>query len=159
MLPDWVHDGQPEEKISRLRNSETRARIRSELEARYSSDYWDNVLISRVLTESNKSCEGKRVAEVAKERTTGPIEAMMDLLAEEKLQVEILIFMMNEENMRRILRKEYVMVGSDAGALTHEPPLGVGKTPSTKLRNFSSGSWKFWPATKDCWNSLRQSGK
>jgi N-acyl-D-amino-acid deacylase len=127
LLPDWVHDGQTGEKISRLRDTDSRARVRSELEAKYSADYWNNVLISRVLTESNKACEGKRIAEIAEKKGVGPIEAMMDLLAEEKLQVEILIFMMNEENMRRILRKDYVMVGSDAGALTHEPPLGVGK--------------------------------
>ena len=49
------------------------------------------------------------------------------LLIEEKLNVEILIFMMSAENMRRILQKPYVMVGSDAGALTHEPPLGAGR--------------------------------
>jgi len=51
----------------------------------------------------------------------------MDLLAEERMSVEILIFMMSPENMRRILGLPYVMVGSDAGALTHEPPLGRGR--------------------------------
>ena len=44
-----------------------------------------------------------------------------------KLNVEIIIFMMNEGNMRKIIKKDYTMIGSDAGALTHKPPLGVGK--------------------------------
>ncbi len=127
LLPDWVHDGQPEEKISRLRNPADRARIQSELQAKYAADYWGKVLISRVLTDANRSCEGLMVAQVAEKRGIEPVEAMMDLLAEEKLQVEILIFMMNEENMRRILQKDYVMVGSDSGALTHKPPLGAGR--------------------------------
>ena len=43
------------------------------------------------------------------------------------MNVEIIIFMMNESNMRRIIKKDYIMIGSDAGALTHKPPLGVGK--------------------------------
>lgn len=127
LLPDWVHDGQPQEKVARLLDPEIRVRIQSELRKKYSADYWGKVLISRVLTEANRSCEGRTVAQIAEEKKTGPIEAMMNLLAEEKLQVEILIFMMNEDNMRRILKKDYVMVGSDSGALSHEPPLGVGR--------------------------------
>ena len=63
---------------------------------------------------------------------------MMDLLAEEKLQVEILIFMMSEENMRRVLRKDYVMIGSDSGALTHEPPLGAGRPHPRNFGTFAA---------------------
>ncbi len=138
LLPDWVHDGQPEEKIEKLRDPEVRARIISELQAKYAPDYWGKVLISRVLTGENRSCEGLMMAQVAEKRGTGPIEAMMDLLAEEKLQVEILIFMMNEENMRRILRKDYVMIGSDSGALTHEPPLGAGRPHPRNFGTFAA---------------------
>ncbi|HBK80493.1 MAG TPA: amidohydrolase [Nitrospinae bacterium] len=128
LLPDWVHNGRMEEKIARLRDPAVRARIRADLEAAYPGpEYWKNVLISRVLTEENRACEGLTLAQAAEKREVDPCVAMMDLLAEEKMTVEILIFMMSEENMRRVLEKPYVMVGSDSAALTHEPPLGAGR--------------------------------
>ncbi|MDA1000004.1 MAG: D-aminoacylase [bacterium] len=127
LVPDWVHDGSLEQKLARLRDPADRARIRAEtLAAHPEPVYWDQIMISRVVTEKNKVHEGRTLAQAALRRGTEPVDAMMDLLAEEKMNVEILIFMMSEENMREILRKPYVMVGSDAGALTHEPPLGAG---------------------------------
>ncbi len=128
LLPDWVHNGGMEEKIARLLSPRDRERIRAELQASYpAADYWDRVVISRVFREKNRALEGLTLAEAAGKRGTDPPAAMMDLLAEEKMNVEILIFMMSEENMRSVLRKPYVMIGSDAGALTHEPPLGRGR--------------------------------
>jgi len=128
LLPDWVHNGRTDEKIARLQEPSVRGQIRADLERAYPDlEYWENVLISRVLTEENRTCEGMTVAQVAKARGIDPHVAMMDLLAEEDLGVEVHIFMMSEENMRRILEKPYVMVGSDSAALTHELPLGAGQ--------------------------------
>ncbi len=128
LLPDWVHDGGAEEKLARLRGAECRGRIRGEILAAHPEpEYWEQILISRVLTEANRGLEGLTLAQAAGRRGAEPVEAMMDLLAEERLMVEVLIFMMSPENMRRILEKPYVMIGSDAAALTHEPPLGAGR--------------------------------
>jgi len=128
LLPDWAHDGSLEERLARLRSEESRARIRAEvLAAHPEPGYWERVLISRAFTERNRGCEGLTLAGLGEKRGLPAADAMLDLLAENRLQVEILIFMMSGENMRRILRKPYVMVGSDAGALTHEPPLGAGR--------------------------------
>lgn len=128
LLPDWVHDGAFDEKMERLADPETRAKIRGEImRAHPESSYWEKVLISRVFTEANRSCEGLTLARLGETRVMAPVDAMLDLLIEERMNVEILIFMMSAENMRRILGKPYVMVGSDAGALTHEPPLGAGR--------------------------------
>lgn len=138
LLPDWVHEGLPEEKISKLKDPASRRRIQSELQAKYAPDYWGKVLISRVLTDANQNAEGLMVEQLAQKRGVDSVAAMMDLLAEEKLQVEILIFMMNEDNMRRILRKDYVMVGSDSGALTHEPPLGAGRPHPRNFGTFAA---------------------
>ncbi len=128
LLPDWVHDGALDERMRRLADSETRARIRGEIaRARPEPSYWESVLISRVFTRENQSCEGLTLAGLGEARGLAPVDAMLDLLIQERMNVEILIFMMSAENMRRILQKPYVMVGSDAGALTHEPPLGAGR--------------------------------
>ncbi len=128
LLPDWVHEGAVEEKVARLLDPETRARIRGEIESAHpDAPYWENVRISRVFTEANVEHEGCTLAQLGERRARAPAEAMLDLLVEERMNVEILIFMMSPGNMRRILQKPYVMVGSDAGAITHEPPLGGGR--------------------------------
>ena len=128
LLSEWAQEGLLNEKIERLSNKETRKRLISELsKKRKTNKDWNNILISRVLTKKNKDAEGKTLFQLAKEKSKKPAEVTLDLLIEEKLNVEIIIFMMNEANMRRILKKDYTMVGSDAGALTHKPPLGVGK--------------------------------
>lgn len=128
LLPDWAHDGSLEDRLARLRSLEDRARIRRDILASHPEpEYWERILISRASAAENSGCEGLTLSELGKKRGLPPAEAMMDLLAEDRLQTEILIFMMNGGNMRRILQKPYVMVGSDAGALTHKPPLGVGR--------------------------------
>jgi len=40
--------------------------------------------------------------------------------------VDSIHFTMSHENLRRILKKDYVMIGSDSGAKTLEGPLGEG---------------------------------
>jgi len=128
LLPDWAHEGSFNQKIERLKKKETRKLLISELSQKRNTDKdWDSILISRVLTKKNKNAEGKTLLQLAKEKSKISSEITLDLLIEEKLNVEIIIFMMNENNMRRIMKKDYTMVGSDAGALTHKPPLGVGK--------------------------------
>lgn len=128
LLPDWAHEGGPEERMRRLGEADARARMRADiLRARPEASGWENIRISRVMTEANRACEGRTLAGLGAARGAAPVDAMLDLLAQERMNVEILIFMMSPENMRRILSKPYVMVGSDAGALTHEPPLGAGR--------------------------------
>jgi N-acyl-D-amino-acid deacylase len=51
----------------------------------------------------------------------------MDLLGEEDLWVEILLLnLMDEANLRKILQKPYVFIGSDAEARAHYGVLGEG---------------------------------
>ena len=128
LLPDWAHEGLMNEKIERLKKKEIRKLLILELSEKRSKEKdWNSILISRVLTKKNKDAEGKTVLQLAKIKSKDPAEVTLDLLIEEKLNVEIIIFMMNEGNMRKIIKKDYTMIGSDAGALTHKPPLGVGK--------------------------------
>lgn len=128
LLSDWAQGGSLNEKIERLRKKETRELLISELSEKRNTDKdWNSILISRVLTKKNKDAEGQTLFQLAKKKSKSPAEITLDLLMEEKMNVEIIIFMMNESNMRRIIKKDYIMIGSDAGALTHKPPLGVGK--------------------------------
>ena len=97
-----------------------------------SNGYWDSVMISQVVTDKNKSVEGKSVKEawdmgrgtLGKKR--GILDFIFDILIEENMEVDAIYFSMNEDNMKKILRKDYVMIGSDSGARSIDGVLGLG---------------------------------
>jgi N-acyl-D-amino-acid deacylase len=90
-------------------------------------EYWNTVMVSQVSTANNRQFEGvtvRRGAEITGKET---LDFIFDLLAEEKTEVEAIYFCMSESNMDRIIMKDYVMIGSDAGARTVGGPLGIGR--------------------------------
>lgn len=126
LLPDWVHDGGKREALARLGNPADRARIR-EAWRKKGPEHWKNVVISLVSRPENKPFEGLSVAACASRAGRDPADFVMDLLVAEDLWVEIiLLHLMDDGNLRRILRKPYVFVGSDAEARAHYGPLGEG---------------------------------
>ncbi|MBI3582491.1 MAG: D-aminoacylase [Nitrospinae bacterium] len=133
VLPDWVFNGGKEKAIERLKNNKTRNDIRDELSKKYPSNgYWDSVMISQVVTDKNKETEGKKVREAwgkgqgARGRKGDLLDFLFDLLIEENLEVDAIYFSMSEDNMKRILKKDYVMIGSDSGARSTDGVLGLG---------------------------------
>jgi len=62
-------------------------------------------------------------------RRTGKdaFEFIRDLLVEERNRVGMIIFMMKEENLKKILAHPLVGVGCDGGAISPEGVLGKGK--------------------------------
>ena len=133
VLPDWVFDGGKEMAIERLKDYKTRDKIKTELLKKYpSNSYWDSVMISQVVTDKNKGVEGKRVREAwgkghgARGKKGDLLDFLFDILIEENLEVDAIYFSMSEDNMKRILKKDYVMIGSDSGARSTDGLLGLG---------------------------------
>jgi len=127
-FPMWARQGTTEEFLSRLKDPYQDARLRSyvaEREKKLGS--WDKVVISHVLNDKNRSYEGKNILEASKEAGKPPYEFMRNLLIEENNQVGMVIFMMKEENLKRILAHPQVGVGTDGEALAPYGPLGRGK--------------------------------
>ena len=54
-------------------------------------------------------------------------EALFSILTEEELDVDAVFFSMCEDNLREILLRDYVMIGSDASVWDTEGVLGEGK--------------------------------
>jgi N-acyl-D-amino-acid deacylase len=121
VLPPWVHAEGPEQAVAYLRDEKARERIRKDIE-QYRIDGWDNpgaysgwdnIVVTNVETESNERYEGMTIAEIGEARDADPIDAMMDLLAEENLSVSILNHFLAEEDVRDILASERVNVITD----------------------------------------------
>ncbi len=120
-LPNWVHVGGADAMLERLRNPEDRRRIREEVGDRD----WSIIMV--VVSQRHPEYEGLRVTEIAEKMGKEPVEAVMDLLLEDEGQTWVVAFGMSEEDVQRVMRSPYMMVGSDGRAISPHGVLGKGK--------------------------------
>jgi N-acyl-D-amino-acid deacylase len=123
LLPDWTHEGGARRLLDRLRESMERRRIAESPETEDRN--WDNVVVSSA--KIHPQYEGKSISEIAGLEGKAPFDAVFDLLLAEEAQVDIVIFEMSEDDVRRVMRSPYMMVGSDGRAVTPRGILGAGK--------------------------------
>jgi N-acyl-D-amino-acid deacylase len=125
-LPPWTEDGGYPALFKRLRDPTMRARIAEAV--RKPSDAWENMYLAagspeRILlvgfkSEKLKPLTGKTLAEVAKMRGQDPIEAIMNLIAEDESRIDTIYFMISEENVKKELAKPWISFGSDEASQT-----------------------------------------
>jgi N-acyl-D-amino-acid deacylase len=143
-FPAWAREGTARDFVARLKDSALDSRLRAyiaEREAKLGS--WDKVLIASVLIEKNKKYEGLNVLEASRQAGKAPYEFMRDLLIEENGAVGMVIFMMKEDNLRRILAHPRVVIGADSE--THAPygRLGQGKPHPRAYGTFARALGKY----------------
>lgn len=144
ILPSWAYEGGVEAEIKRLADPDTRKRLTEEILRQHpKEDYWEKVMVASVGTEKNRGFEGKTMAEVATEMKKEPCETLFDLLLEERIRVTAIYFSMSEENLKRILQKDYVMVGSDSSARAINGPTRLGKPHPRTFGSFPRVLSKF----------------
>jgi len=115
ILPGWAHEGGPEALLERLRVFEHRRRIAREFETGLPGwenlaglAGWENIMVTNVYP-------GKTIAEIGSMRGVDPAEAAFDLILEQNGKVGMVLFMMDEADLRSVLRSPWTMIGSDAG--------------------------------------------
>jgi N-acyl-D-amino-acid deacylase len=136
-LPKWAIEGGKAEQIARLADPAVRGRIRQEIGQGPNARDWSQVMISEVTQDKNRRYQGLRVDAAARLAGKEPLEFVLDLLHEEKTQVDAIYFTMSEENLRAILRKPYVMIGSDSGCRAHYGPLSTGRPHPRTFGSFA----------------------
>ncbi len=124
LLPTWALEGGTAGMVSRLRDSESRARIRVEITgdeqaagSGASQFAPETVMISSVPNGPNKGYEGLMLTEIAERRGQHPVDAALDLLVSEAGGVQMISFGMSEEDVRRVMRHPAVAVASDGWTL------------------------------------------
>lgn len=132
-IPPWAHAGGREALLGRLRDPATRTRLRAEI-SRPGEDwenfYWmaggaEGVLVSSVNHPELKAYEGKRLAEVARERGEDPLEALFDVLVADQAQTGAIYFLMSEEDMQAALQQPWTSIGTDYPEVRTEGPLST----------------------------------
>jgi len=131
-VPAWAHDGGDVKLIERLKDPATRARIRKDMET--PSKDWDNewdeisgpqdVMIGVVQNPELKKFQGKRLSEVAKALNKDPMDALLDLLIEDKAFTGCAVFGMSEPDVALALEQPWVSVDNDSSGTSPEGILG-----------------------------------
>ncbi len=127
-LPPWAHNGGDEALLARIRDPETRARIKQDMNRH--SDEWENlwievesperILLAGFTSETLKPLTGKTLAQVAAMRGTAPDDTALDLLLEDGGRIFTMYFTMSEENIRQQVKVPWVSFCSDAESMAPE---------------------------------------
>jgi len=115
LLPHWAHEGGAEKMLERLSDPATRRRLREESRIVYN---WDEVMVTKA--KNHPQYNGMNLKQVSEAVGKDPYDAMFDLLIAEDTQVQSVMFGMSEEDVVRVMRSPYMMVGSDASAICPE---------------------------------------
>jgi N-acyl-D-amino-acid deacylase len=109
-LPGWAVAGTPKALAERLREPQTRERVRSQM-----PDLdWSAVTIAAC--PPHPAYPGRSVAELAREADTEPQDWVLDLLSEGEAWISAAHFAMSEDDVRFVLQNPDVSIGSDAVA-------------------------------------------
>ncbi|MET3507353.1 N-acyl-D-amino-acid deacylase family protein [Halalkalibacter oceani] len=119
ILPPWVHAGGTEEMLTRLKDPESREKIKSDFLNK--TDYenpiyscgWENIIISATGTEKNKSYEGKTIVEISNILNKDPADTAMDLLLEEEGNATMVLHWGRELDIVKAMKSPWYIVGSD----------------------------------------------
>ncbi len=126
VLPSWVYEGGRDEELRKIK--EERDRLIHDILKAYPEKYnWQDIRISSVCSERNKWMEGRSLSEVAGEQGKTSIDALLDLLVDEDLNVGAIFFSMSEDNLKSILGLSYCMVGTDSSARCFDGITATGR--------------------------------
>ena len=133
-FPTWAEEGGPEKVRERLKDPETRQKIRDivrkNMESVVAEQTWDRTLILSA-SEQDKDLIGKTMAEAAKIRGMEPVDLYLDRM-EKGRTLEGIGEAMVEEDVRTLLRHPLTMVSTDGSAMPADP------TRKTHPRNFGT---------------------
>ncbi|HCQ98793.1 MAG TPA: aminoacylase [Acidobacteria bacterium] len=141
-MPPWVQEGGYNAWAERLQDPVIRDRVR--LEMTTPTNEWENLLLAAgaegtlLVGFKNASLRGyigQTLAEVAAARGTSMSDTAMDLVVEDGSRVQVVYFLMSEENVARQIALPWVSYCSDAGSYASE---GIFLNSSTHPRAYGN---------------------
>ncbi|MGD8415983.1 MAG: D-aminoacylase [Pseudomonadales bacterium] len=141
-MPPWVQEGGYQAWAARLQDPEIRRRVHDEMLA--PTDDWENLMLAAgpegtllvgFRNHDLRKYTGKTLAAVAAQRGTDPATTAMDLVVEDGSRVQVIYFLMSEENVAKAVALPWVSFGSDAASMATE---GVFLNTSTHPRAYGN---------------------
>ncbi len=144
VFPAWACHGGRDAEIERLQSCSSRDKIfKDVLKGMTEEELACDITISRVSCTGNKALEGKNLGKAAELRSQSVKDTLFDLLVEEDLEVDAVFFCMSNSNLKKILKKSYVMIGSDSSVRDAQGPLSKGKPHPRSFGTFPKAISRF----------------
>ncbi|WP_417317663.1 N-acyl-D-amino-acid deacylase family protein [Emcibacter sp.] len=141
-MPLWVQEGGIEKWIARLKAPKTRKKLLNDMQnpnARGENmgrrTPADKVLLVGFKNDDMKQYTGKTLADMAKLWKLTPEEAAMELVIRDGSRVQVIYFVMSEDNVKKQLAQPWVSLGSDGDA---EPAEGIFLKSMTHPRSYGN---------------------
>lgn len=143
-MPPWVQEGGYESWRSRLQDSDIRTQVLEEMTT--PADEWENLLLSAgpegtlLVGFRNPDLRhyiGKTLAEVAEERGQSYADTAIDLVIADGSRVQVVYFLMSEENVAKGVALSWVSFGSDAASMAAEGSFLKQSTHPRAYGNFA----------------------
>ena len=117
ILPPWAQEGGVDRIVERLQDAETRRVIESQMlnengEIRTGGVLAD-ILITSAKSETNRRFAGNTIGEISDMKNSSPVDTALNLLVEDRCAVGMVIFSMDEEDVRTVMASPHTMIGSD----------------------------------------------
>ncbi|HEY4423619.1 MAG TPA: D-aminoacylase [Pyrinomonadaceae bacterium] len=135
-LPPWAQEGGVDKMLARLRDPQTRQRLKKEISEDQTE--WENiylgsggpsgVLIGSVVNRELDSLQGKRISKIAAEQKKDPLDALFDFILADHGQTGAIYFMMSEDDMRAAMQAPFVSFCTDSGSRATDGPLAGSKS-------------------------------
>ena len=125
IIPDWAHEGGLGQLLERLRQPESRERIRQDVHEQ--DREWDQTFVAWVPASADRSIQGQSIDAIAVNRGQDPIDALFGVLEESDGEAAMVHFAMAEEDVRFVMRHPLSMFGSDGFGLSPTGVLGEGQ--------------------------------
>ena len=119
LLPPSILAGGPEVFSKKLKNTKIRKEVVKEIE-KGREVQWENLIkgadfesILIAISPNHQDYLGKSIAEIAEIENKNPYDVIFDLVIEEKRGTIVILFMMDDEDIERIMRNPFTMIGTD----------------------------------------------
>jgi len=126
-MPPAVQEGGLDKWVERLKDPSIRKKVLKEMvtptndwENLYLGSGADNVICIGFKQDSLKYLTGKRLSEIAKMRNKSPEETIIDLIIQDHSRIEVVYFLMSEENVKKEIKLPYTSLGSDEASMAPE---------------------------------------
>jgi N-acyl-D-amino-acid deacylase len=143
-MPPWVQEGGYDAWAKRLQDPKVRERLRHEMTT--AGGDWENLMLAAggegtllvgFKNEGLRKYTGKTLSDVAKERGKSVQDTAMDLVVEDGTRVQVVYFLMSEDNITLQLRQPWVSLGSDASFMSAEAVFLKTSTHPRAYGNFA----------------------
>ena len=126
-MPPSVQEGGLDKWIARLKDPTIRRKVLKEMitptnnwENLYLGSGPDNIICTGFKQDSLKYLTGKRLSEIAKIRNESPEQTILDLIIADHSRIEVIYFLMSEDNVKREIQLPYTSLGSDEASMAPE---------------------------------------